>query len=158
MMNSIRERLVLEIIRRLEANQFSTVSWSKVIRTEIPEDYDASHGSLLSVLEGREELGVNTSNRQNQLTLFLSFAIPLADREEPQGVANNAAAEIVKALHGNQAMEEGGEGSGGQVLAATFKAITVDPNLNEDMDNCGAATVEFDVQYRTQAHDLFTAA
>ncbi len=55
-------------------------------------------------------------------------------------------------------MQEGGEGSGGQVLAATFKAVAVEPNLTEDMDNCGGATVEFDVQYRTQAHDLFTAA
>lgn len=157
-MNSVKERLVNEVIRRLKANEFQTVAWSNVIRTEIPDDYDASRGSLLAVLEGRENLGVNTSSRQNQFSLYLSFAIPLADGEEAQTVANNAAAEIVKTLHGNQALQEGGDGSGGAILAATFKAIAIEPNLTEDMDNCGAATVEFDVHYRTQAHDLFTAA
>lgn len=154
-MNSIRERLVREVIRRLDEGQFDTVEWSTVIRTEIPDDYDASRGSLLAVLEGRENLGVNTSSRQNQLAVYLSFAIPLAAGEEAQAVANNAAAEIVKALHGSQTMQEGGNG---QVLAANFKAVAVEPNLTEDMDNCAGATVEFDVQYRTKAHDLFTAA
>lgn len=155
MTNSIRERIVREIIRRLEDNQFETVAWAKVIRTEIPEDYDATKGSLLAVLEGSDELGTNASTRMNHLSLYLSFAIPLADGEEPQTVANNAAAEIVDALHGDQKMQEGGEG---QVLSATFMAIAVEPNLTDDMDNCAAATVEFQVRYRTRAHDLFTAA
>ena len=156
-MNSIRERLIREVIRRLEANEFQTVAFDRVIRTEIPEDYDATKGSLLAVLEGREELGVNAQTRDSHLDLFLSFAVPLAAGEEAQAVANNVAAEIVMALHSSKALEEGGDGTGGQMLTADFKAASIEPNLTDLMDNCAAASVEFRVRIRTGTTSLFAA-
>lgn len=156
-MTSIREKLVLEVIRRVETQEFENVSFSRVIRTEIPEDYDASNGSLLAVLEGRETYNITAGRHQeNQLELFLSFAIPLAEGEEPQAVANNVAAELVRALSGQHTLEEGGDGTGGDKLACGFTAVATEPNLTDDMDNCAAATVEFAIRYRTRLHDLFT--
>lgn len=157
-MNSIRERLVQEVIRRLEVGEFQTVEWASVIRTELPDDYDASQGALLAVLEGRENLAVDTSGRQNSLSLFLSFAVPLAPGEVPQTVANNVAGEIANALHGNKSLEEGGDGTGGVKLSANFRATAVEPDLINTNSDCAAATVEFEVAYRTRTANQFELA
>lgn len=124
----------------------------------MPGDYDGSKGSLLALLEGTEELDVTAAQRQPTFSLFATFAIPLADGETAQSVANNAAAELADALHGDHRLEEGGDGTGGETLACGFKALRIEPNLTELVDNCAAGTVEYQVRYRTKPGNLFAVA
>ncbi|WP_152492346.1 hypothetical protein [Roseovarius sp. THAF27] len=147
-----------ELIRRVEASEFENVAFDRVVRTDIPEDYDATRGSLLAVLEGDEVYTPTTGSVQEMtFELFLSFAVPLAAGEEAQAVANNVAAEVIKAFTGDHTIEEGGKGTGGKKLANGFTPIRTRPDLTDDMDNCAAATVEFQVRYRTRTNDLFAA-
>ncbi|MEO0939883.1 MAG: hypothetical protein AAFY38_17160 [Pseudomonadota bacterium] len=154
-MNSVRERIMQEVQRRLAAHEFATVAWDHVGRDELPSDYDGSRGSMLALLEATEDLDVTAAARRPKFTIFATFAIPLADGETAQTAANNAAAELAQALHGKHTMTEGGEGTGGEQLAFNFQALRIEPNFTEDMDNCAAGTVEYLVQYQTQPGNLF---
>lgn len=156
MADSIRERIVLEVIRRAETGIFSTVQWASVVREELPDGYDASQGALLAVLEGREDHnpGANTRN-MHRVTLFLSFVVPLAQGEAAQAVANNVSAEVIGWLSSDQTMEEGGPGTGGAKLATGFQPIATDPDLIHTNADCAAATIEFVFDYRSRSNDLF---
>lgn len=157
MTHSIRERIVRELVRRIGANEIDGISFARVQRSEFPEGYDASQGSVLAVLEGHEELGLSTIDRRNKLSLYFNFAVPLGEGEEAQTVANDTAAHLATALHGTMTLEEGGEGTGGQKLSATFMADAVEPDLIQQNADCAAATVVLQVQYRTQPRTLFAA-
>ena len=61
----------------------------------------------MAVLEGNEPLGMSAGKRENNVDLYLSFAVPLATGEEPQSVSNNVAAELAMALgDGDTAVRE----------------------------------------------------
>lgn len=151
-MNSIRERIIQEVIRRIGANAFANVSFDRIIRGELPDDYSGEQGSVLSVLEGRESFSPSATAMQCELEVFFAYAVPLAPGEEGQTVSNNVAGEIVKALSGQHQMQEGGAG---EALSGTFAPVAIEPNVMADSDECAAGSVEFRLQYRTKAHDPF---
>lgn len=152
-MNSIRERIVREVIRRIETKTYDNVSFDRIIRSELPDDYTGGQGSILAVLEGRETF-VTTAGRamETELELFLSYAVPLASGEVAATVSNNVAGELVKALSGQHQMQEGGDGV---ALSAIFAPVAVEPNVLNDTDECAAGTVEFRLRYRTKTNDPF---
>lgn len=152
-MNSIRERIIREIIRRIEAKEFEAVTFDRVIRSDLPDDYTGDQGSILSVTEGTEVFDP-TANRARQSTLevFFSFAVPLAAGEIAATTANNIAGEIIKAMAGQHTMQEGGAGVS---LSATFAPVTVQANVLLDGEECATGVVEFRLQFRTHTHDPF---
>lgn len=152
-MNSVRERIIQEVIRQIEAKAFDNVAFDRITRGEIPDDYRGEQGSILAVLEGRETIGSDANRAgQNSLELFLSFAVPLAPGEVAATVSNNVAAELVKALAGNHTLPEGGNGT---PLACTFKAVAIEPNVLADGDECATGIVEYALIYRTNIRDPF---
>lgn len=151
-MNSIRERIIREVIRRIEAKTYDSVTFDKIVRGEIPDDYRGEQGSVLAVLEGREAFTSTGTALQCELEVFFAYAVPLAPGEEGQSVSNNVAAEILKALSGQHQMQEGGTGD---ALSGTFAPVAVEPNVMADGDECAAGSVEFRLQYRTHARDPF---
>lgn len=152
-MNSIRERIIREVIRRIEGTTFESVKFDKITRGEIPDDYSGAQGSILAVLEGREAFD-STAGRagQNDLEVFLSFAVPLAPGEVAATVSNNVAAELVKALAGQHQMQEGGDGA---ALSCIFTPVAIEPNVLADGDECATGILEYSLKYRTRAHDPF---
>lgn len=107
---TLRERIIREIIRRMKAASFSNVTFDSVRRTDIPSDYNAADGSILAVLEGRETYGPTAGRvQENELEVFLTFAVALADGEERQTVTNEVTGELVATLSGKHQLEEGGE-------------------------------------------------
>ena len=154
-MNSIRERIIREVIRRIEVKTFDNVSFDKIIRGEIPDDYAGKQGSILAVLEGTEVLGkTGNSVTLSDLELFLSFAVPPAANEEAATVSNNVAGELIKVLSGQHTMLEGGDGA---PLSCMVSPISVQPNRMGDTDECATGMVEFRVQFRTAQYDPFAA-
>ena len=152
-MNSIRERIIQEIIRRIGTNAFANVAFDKIIRSEFPDDYTGKQGSVLALLEGRESISADANRTgQNTLELLLSFAVPLATGEVAATVSNNVAAEQVKALAGQHTLLEGGDGA---PLSCGFKAIAIEPNLLADGGECATGIVEYQLTYRTDASDPF---
>lgn len=152
-MNSIRERIIREVIRRIGANAFANVSFDRIIRGELPDDYSGEQGSVLAVLEGREDYGATAGRAgQKELEVFLAFAVPLAAGEVGQTVSNNVSAELVKALSGQHDMKEGGDGV---ALSCIFTPVATEPNVMADSDECAMATVEFRLAYRTHTRDPF---
>ena len=81
-MNSVRERIIREVIRRIGTKSFDNVSFDRITRVDIPDDYTGAQGSILAVLEGRETFSATAArNTDNALEVFLSFAVPLAPGE-----------------------------------------------------------------------------
>lgn len=154
-MNSIRERIIREIIRRIETKAFDNVAFDRITRGEIPDDYNGGQGSILAVLEGRETFGATAARAsENDLEVFLSFAVPLADGEVAATVSNNVSAELVKALAGQHQMQEGGDGD---ALSCIVQAVASEPNVLADGDECATGIVEYRLKYRTNARDPFAA-
>lgn len=151
-MNSIRERIIQEVIRRIEVTTFESATFDKITRGEIPDDYSGEQGSVLAVLEGREAFTSTGTAMQCELEVFFAYAVPLSPDDEGQTVSNNVAGEIVKVLSGLHQMQEGGDGA---ALSGTFAPIAVEPNVMADSDECASGNVEFRLQYRTHARDPF---
>ena len=155
---TLRERIVVEIIRRMEAATFTSVTFDRIRRTDIPSDYNASDGSILAVLEGRETYDVSAGRHQeNTLELFLTFAVPLADGEERQSVTNAVTGELVATLSGKHQLEEGGDGTGGDKLTTRVSARASEPEMLDEETAVAAGTVIFDVRYRSLIHNLTSA-
>ncbi|MGR3366058.1 MAG: hypothetical protein ACU0CC_14730 [Sagittula sp.] len=153
--NTIRERLIQEIVRRLRANEIAT-AFDDIRREEIPDDYDPASGAVLAVLEGREVMNATGTKAECALPVFFSFVMPVPQEQEAQTVANNVAGTIIKALSGQHTLEEGGDGSGGTKLGCIFVAEAVQPEYEGDERALAAATVEFALLYRHRARDPFS--
>ena len=152
-MNSVRERIIQEVIRHIGTKAFDNVTFDRITRGEIPDDHTGDQGSILAVLEGREQFTPTAARPVDcDLEVFLSFAVPLASGEVAATVSNNVAAELVKALSGNHAMQEGGAG---ETLSMTFAPVAVEPNVLADGDQVATGIVEYRVRYRTNARDPF---
>lgn len=157
-MTTIRERIIREIVRRMEATTFQTVAFDSVRRTDIASDYNGSDGSILAVLEGRETYGPTASRiQENELEVFLTFAVPLADDEERQTVVNEVTGDLVAALSGRHQLEEGGDGTGGDKLTTQVWARASEPEALDEETAVAAGTVIFDVRYRSLIHNLVQA-
>lgn len=152
-MNSIRERIIREIIRRIETKEFEAVTFDRVIRSDLPDDYTGDQGSILSVTEGTEVFSPQAGREaQSDLEVFMSFAIPLAANEVAATTSNNVAAAIIKALAGQHTLNEGGDG---EPLSVAFSPVSIQPNVLLDGDECATGVVEFRLMLRTAIHDPF---
>jgi len=157
--NTIRERIVAEMVRRITAHPFEGATFANVLRSEIPDGYDSSSGALLALLEGTERfLPALSRIRESDLEVFAVFAVPLAPGEEGATVCNNVAGEIVEFL-GNlrSPLVEGGDGSGGeglQFIACSEQSFS--PSLEDGRGGVAQGEILFSVKFRTSLHRPFT--
>lgn len=150
MPDTVRERAMAEIVRKFEAHEYNTVSFDRITRDDIPDDYNASEGSVLALVEGSETFEVTGGSRsENTLDLYATFAVPLADGEVRQTVANNVAGEIITALSGNHQLKEGGDGT---PLTCAIYARSIQPDELDEQEAVASATVVFEIKYRARSH------
>lgn len=154
--NSIKERIIREIRRRIETKSFANVSFDRVIRRDLPQDYAGAQGSVLAILE-EDEVFTNTAGRamESDMTLLLNFAIALGPDDEGATVINNVSAELVKALSGQKQLEEGGDGTGGDMLLCFLTPKSVGTGGLADDEEVAVGEVRFGMKFRTKTHDPF---
>ena len=156
-MNSVKERIVREIKRRIETQTFANVAFNRVTRRDLPPEYNGEQGSILAILEEDEVFATTAARVMDcEMNLLLNFAVPLAANEEAATVMNNVSAELVRALSGQKQLEEGGDGTGGAMLACYLKPLGVQASALDDGDVCAVGEVRFKVTFRTAVHDPFT--
>lgn len=138
-----------EIVRRLGSPEFIQLANSiKVIRKDIPDQYDRGEGALIAVTEGRETFNVGTSHRQNQVAVYFQIAVPLGEGEEGATVFNLVSGELQEAFERDRQLKEGGTGP---ALAVNFELTGSGPDLDDDdTGNVAAGTQEWTLTYRTR--------
>lgn len=150
---TVRERIVREIVRKIEAAQFSTSGIRHtVMRREVPDDYDRASGAVIAVLEGREDYGTTASSRDNSLSLILQLAIPVGPEEEAATLLNIVSGELLELLNGSHRLGDDGG------LMANLTPVGLTPEVDDDDGgDVAAGYMDWTVRYRTQPASPFAA-
>lgn len=156
---SVKVRILREIKRRLESAEwrYKTVTWSRVVRTALTDDFDPAQGPTLSVRCGLDEYGTTATKYQNRCTLNMDFALIAGENEEPEDVLNLIAADLVEVMAGDHHLEEGGKGSGGDKMACGFYPQTFEDEIVEG-DPVIRGYLTWEMRYRTGTHRPYDPA
>jgi len=155
---SVKVRILREIQRRIIVKDwtFLTVNWGKVQREPIPEEYDGQNGPVLALLSGFDSYALTGHHSQNTADMVMEFAILPGDEEEPSDVLELIAADLVQLFGGEQKLEEGGKGSGGETLTAMFEPVSFETETTRDDDSpCVRGFLTFKMIYRHLRNNPF---
>lgn len=147
---SIKNRILLEIQRRLQTNEWAlqTVKqWDKVVIGELEDEEDDALHAAIGVFDGQEDINYTAQKYENSFDVIFEFQVRPGEKEVPRVMLNQIQADIVETIAGDDKLREGGDG---EQLAASMKAIAYEPDVVPDEVPRGLLT--FRCTYRHVTH------
>lgn len=150
MADTVRERIMLELVKRVEDMQPPEIQWHVIRRTALNEELDTNYENIISIMDTDEEYNYLAGFIEPLLRVDMEFWLQVRQGSAPSTDLNKALGDLTTLVLQNHALIETGTDT---PLTINMQIVESVKDIAGPQENVVSGLLSFDVLYRHKATD-----